>query len=104
MKSFARSTDYKEKADKSNAIQGRTKELRMIKHGSKTVDTIFVHCSATRPEWMSDKPLKDKVAEIGRWHKDKGSSQIGYHWVIDRDGSVAPAAQSISRRSRRGAR
>ncbi len=61
----------------------------MLKHGSKTVDTIFVHCSATRPDWIADKPLSEKVAEITRWHKQRGWNQIGYHYVIDRDGAVA---------------
>jgi len=61
----------------------------MIKHGEITVDTIFVHCSATRPDWMIDKSFASRVAEIARWHKQKGWSAIGYHWLIDRDGSVA---------------
>jgi N-acetylmuramoyl-L-alanine amidase len=61
----------------------------LIKHGNKTVDTIWVHCAATRPEWMRDKPLSDKVAEITRWHKDRGWNAIGYHWIIDRDGTIA---------------
>jgi len=61
----------------------------MIKHGEITVDTIFVHCSATRPDWMVDKALSSKVAEIARWHKQKGWTAIGYHWIIDRDGTVA---------------
>lgn len=61
----------------------------MIKHGEITVDTIFIHCSATRPEWMADKSLSSKVGEITRWHKQKGWTTIGYHWLIDRDGSVA---------------
>lgn len=61
----------------------------MIKQGKKSVDTIFVHCSATQPDWMEDEPLSAKVAEITRWHKKRGWNTIGYHWVIDRDGSVA---------------
>lgn len=61
----------------------------MLKQGSTLVDTIFVHCSATRPDWMEGKPLSEKVAEITRWHKDRGWSAIGYHYIIDRDGEVA---------------
>jgi N-acetylmuramoyl-L-alanine amidase len=60
-----------------------------IKHGNKVVDTIWVHCAATRPEWMADKPLADKVREITRWHIKRGFSTGGYHWYIDRDGSRA---------------
>lgn len=60
-----------------------------LMHGNKPVDTIFVHCSATKRDWLADRPLADKVKEIRRWHKDKKWADIGYHWVIDRDGSVA---------------
>ena len=60
----------------------------MIKHGQKTVDMIFVHCAATRPDWMKDEPLSAKVAEIKRWHLARGFNDIGYHWIIDRDGAI----------------
>jgi N-acetylmuramoyl-L-alanine amidase len=50
---------------------------------------IIVHCSATRPEWMDNRPTEDKVEEIRRWHvEDRGWSDIGYHYIIDRDGTV----------------
>jgi hypothetical protein len=61
----------------------------MIKHGNKTVDTIFIHCSATRPDWMEGRSFAEKVAEITRWHRQRGWKAIGYHWIIDRDGQVA---------------
>lgn len=52
---------------------------------------IIVHCADTRPEWMAGKPLSAKIAEIRRWHvQDRGWSDIGYHFVIDRDGKVGP--------------
>jgi N-acetylmuramoyl-L-alanine amidase len=61
-----------------------------IRHGKKVVDTIFVHCSATRPSWFEGKPLSVKAAEIKRWHvEERKWSDIGYHWLIDRDGSIA---------------
>jgi len=32
-----------------------------------------------------------KPAEIGRWHvEERGWRDIGYRWVIDRDGAIAP--------------
>jgi hypothetical protein len=62
----------------------------MIKHGKKTVDTIFIHCAATRANWMHNRTLDDKVAEIKKWHvEDRKWKDIGYHWIIDRDGAVA---------------
>ena len=61
----------------------------MIKHGSRTVDTIWIHCAATRPEWMIGQSLTKKVAEIDKWHKARGWKAVGYHWLVDRDGTVA---------------
>lgn len=41
-----------------------------------------MHCSAT-PEGRDY-----KVADIDRWHKQRGWKGIGYHYVIYRDGSI----------------
>lgn len=62
----------------------------MIRQGSAghPVHEIIVHCSATRPNWMAGRPLAEKVAKIRSWHRAKGWRDIGYHWVIDRDGKV----------------
>ena len=46
------------------------------------VDSIVIHCSAT-PEG-ADFRAKD----IDRWHKDRGFQMIGYHYVIDLDGTI----------------
>lgn len=43
---------------------------------------IAVHCSATTPE------MNIGAAEIRKWHLAKGWSDIGYHYVIRRDGTV----------------
>lgn len=54
------------------------------------VNEVMVHAAATRAEWMEGKPLVAKVNEIRRWHvQDNGWRDIGYHWIIDRDGAVA---------------
>ena len=51
---------------------------------------IIVHCTATRPDFMAGQSTAAKVAEIKRWHvQDNGWSDIGYHYLIDRDGTVA---------------
>lgn len=48
----------------------------------KTIDTIIIHCSATQAG-------KDfRAADIDRWHREQGFSQIGYNFVIDLDGVV----------------
>lgn len=48
----------------------------------KVTSEIIVHCAAT-PEG------KDfTVADIDRWHKERGFQCIGYNYVIYRDGSI----------------
>lgn len=44
------------------------------------IDLIVVHCSATR------RSADIGVAEIDKWHKARGWSGIGYHYVIRRNG------------------
>ena len=56
----------------------------------RTIKEIIIHCSAT-PEG------KDyTVQDIRRWHLQRGFKDIGYHFVIYRDGSIhsgRPVAQ-----------
>lgn len=45
------------------------------------IDTIVIHCS--------DSPHRGDTAEdVHRWHKERGWSGIGYHYVIREDGTV----------------
>lgn len=53
----------------------------------REISEIVVHCSATRPQWMSEHPLSAKIAEIKVWHLARGWSDIGYHFLIDRNGA-----------------
>lgn len=48
----------------------------------KATDFIVVHCSATRPG------MDIGADEIRVWHKQKGWSDIGYHYVIRRNGKI----------------
>ncbi len=48
----------------------------------KDVLYIVVHCTATR---LSQRVTID---DIDRWHKARGFAQIGYHWYIDREGTI----------------
>ena len=51
---------------------------------ARKINEIIVHCTAT-PEG------KDfKAADIDRWHRQKGWDGIGYHHVVDLDGTVEP--------------
>lgn len=49
---------------------------------SRKIDKIIIHCSATRPSTKCD------VSTITQWHKARGFSTIGYHYVISRDGGI----------------
>ena len=53
-----------------------------MKKSKRTITEIIVHCTAT-PEG------KDyTVDDIRQWHKERGWSDIGYHYVIDRRGHI----------------
>jgi N-acetylmuramoyl-L-alanine amidase len=46
------------------------------------IDKIIIHCSATLPGQRVD------VETITRWHKQRGFKTIGYHFFIDRSGTI----------------
>lgn len=49
----------------------------------RKIDTIIIHCAATYPK------MDIGAEEIREWHtRDNGWSDIGYHFVIRRDGTV----------------
>lgn len=50
----------------------------------RKINEIIVHCTATA------EGKNFKAADIDRWHKAKGWSGIGYHHVVDLDGTVEP--------------
>ena len=50
----------------------------------RKITEIIIHCSAT-PQGVDY-----TVADIDRWHRQRGFNKIGYHYVIYRDGSIHP--------------
>ena len=48
----------------------------------RPINKVIIHCSATR------EGQDVKMEEIKSWHLDKGWRDIGYHYVIELDGSV----------------
>ena len=60
----------------------------MIKQNGIPVYEAIIHCCATRPDWMHGSGIEEKAEEIDRWHKDRWPSGLGYHRLIDRDGSI----------------
>lgn len=67
----------------------------------RKIDSIVVHCSATRPEWMASDGINAQLKEIDAWHRDRGFDMIGYNYLVSRNGEVVqgrplektPAAQ-----------
>ena len=54
------------------------------KKNMRKVTEIIVHCADT-PEGRDD-----KAADIDRWHRQRGFDRIGYHYVVDLDGTIEP--------------
>lgn len=50
----------------------------------KSTKQIILHCSATKAG------QNFKAADIRKWHKQQGWADIGYHYVIDLDGTIEP--------------
>ena len=48
----------------------------------KTIDSIVIHCTATK-EGQSF-----RAADIDRWHRQRGWKMIGYNYVIGLDGKI----------------
>lgn len=46
------------------------------------IDAIVIHCSATR------EGVDVKMEDIKKWHKAQGWEDIGYHYVIELDGTI----------------
>ena len=47
-----------------------------------SIDSIVVHCSATR------EGLDVHASDIDKWHRERGMARIGYNYVITLDGTV----------------
>lgn len=50
----------------------------------RQINEIIVHCTA------SAEGKNFKAADIDRWHKQRGWNGIGYHYVVDLNGTVEP--------------
>lgn len=50
----------------------------------RKIAEIIVHCADT-PEGRDD-----RAVDIKRWHLARGFNDIGYHYIIDLDGTIEP--------------
>ena len=54
----------------------------ILKKSRRYINEIIVHCTATQ------EGREVTVSEIRQWHKARGFSDIGYHYVIHLDGTM----------------
>ena len=70
--------------------------MSLFEKPERAITKVFLHCSA------SNRPNHDDVEVIRKWHKQRGWSDIGYHYFIRADGTIEkgrdiekkPAAQA----------
>jgi len=48
----------------------------------RKIDKIIIHCTATREGQAVS------VADVSRWHKERGFNSIGYHYLLGLNGEV----------------
>lgn len=63
------------------------KETGLTQTNMRKIDTIIIHCSATK------EGQHFTVADIDKWHKARGFNGVGYHYVILLDGTIEPGRQ-----------
>lgn len=49
---------------------------------AEEVEYIAIHCAATTADMDTD------IADIDRWHRQRGFAKVGYHYFIKRDGTI----------------
>lgn len=65
----------------------------MILQGAAKIPVtgVFVHCTATPANWRHNGTSAERVEAIRQMHiRERGWKDIGYHWLIDRDGTILP--------------
>lgn len=70
-------------------------QYRKFIRPKRWVQRVFIHCSA------SDNPDHDNVSVMDKWHRDRGWNGVGYHFFIQKNGTIqvgrnierTPAAQ-----------
>jgi len=63
----------------------------MIYQGKAKVPVtgLFIHCTATPSNWRPGDTSKQRLEAIRQMHiKERGWADIGYHWLIDRNGTI----------------
>jgi len=64
------------------ARAGIERDTSLVTGDGKDIKRIFIHCTATR------EGQDFSASTIRKWHKRKGWSDIGYHFVVGIDGEI----------------
>jgi len=67
---------------KTWAALGITNKSSLVKKSKRTIKELIVHCTATK------EGVDLTVDQIRQMHRKNGWSDIGYHYVVYRDGSI----------------
>lgn len=57
-------------------------DVENVKKPKRFVSKVFLHCSA------SDNPKHDNIETITKWHLERGFSEVGYHFFIQKNGDI----------------
>lgn len=60
----------------------RQRSSGFLKLEMRTIDKIIIHCTATV------EGQQVSVADVDRWHRERGFNGIGYHYLIGLNGKV----------------
>ena len=82
VKDFQRENGLKVDGIVGDATWARLTDASTLKTSKRSINEIIVHCTATKEGVNCD------IDTIRKWHKARGFSDIGYHYVIYLDGSV----------------
>lgn len=69
----------------ADSREGRA--LALLEPPRRRIGRVFLHCSASDDEALAGDRL---VAEVRAWHLARGFSDVGYHFLVDKRGSVMP--------------
>ena len=71
---------------KENPTENRSNSVSGLTSNSckRSISELIIHCTAT----FADQRVT--VADITRWHKQRGWHTIGYHYLIDQAGNIFP--------------
>lgn len=69
--------------DDARPVSGAAVTIQKASKATRAINEVIVHCTAT-PEGRDV-----SVDTIRGWHRAKGWNDIGYHWVVMLDGTLA---------------